>query len=230
MATIVHTMINLMQLYNTHFSPKDSEHLFHAVIVLFCAMSSSLKIDFAPFIKLIQETLKEMKRQSTEFSKQIEETTKINLVDLFKYNLEVSTKHAEGDNEDGDDEGPLQTFGFFDGAAGVGQPGRGGGSRASGSTGWTAAELERNGRNQMGERGNLYVQKRDEPSMAREYENRCGIIDIGMLMHEFDTDRLAIEADWIEWLKKTSYQLLKQSPNPVIFACSIVAEVFNSLA
>ena len=82
----------------------------------------------------------------------------------------------------------------------------------------------------MGERGNLYVQKRDEPSMAREYENRCGIIDIGMLMHEFDTDRLAIEADWIEWLKKTSYQLLKQSPDPVIFACSIVAEVFNSLA
>jgi len=41
--------------------------------------------------------------------------------------------------------------------------------------------------------------------MAREYENRCGIIDIGMLMQEFDTDRLAIEADWIEWLKKTSY-------------------------
>lgn len=58
MATIVHTMINLMQLYDTHFSPKDSEHLFHAVIDLFCAMSYSLKIDFAPFIKLIQETLK----------------------------------------------------------------------------------------------------------------------------------------------------------------------------
>ena len=66
--------------------------------------------------------------------------------------------------------------------------------------------------------------------MAREYENRCAIIDIRQLMHEFESDRLAIEADWMEWLKKTSYQLLKQSPNPVIFACSIVAEVFNSLA
>lgn len=170
-----------------------------------------------------------MKRQSTEFSKHIEETTKINLVDLFKYNLEISSRQAEGDDEDGED-GPLQAFGFFDGAAGAGQPGKSGGSRINGPTGWTAAELDRNGRNQIGERGTLYVQKRDEPSMAREYDNRRGIIQLGVLVHEFDTGRLAIEADWIEWLKKTSYQLLKQSPDPVIFACSIVAEVFNSLA
>ena len=41
--------------------------------------------------------------------------------------------------------------------------------------------------------------------MAREYENRCQTIDIQQLMDEFNSDRLAIEADWIEWLKKTSY-------------------------
>jgi hypothetical protein len=58
MATIVHTMINLMQLYDTHYSSKDSDVLFRAVIDLFCAMSTSLKIDFAPFVKLIHETLK----------------------------------------------------------------------------------------------------------------------------------------------------------------------------
>ena len=66
---------------------------------LFCAMSRSLKIDFAPFVKLIHETLKQMKRQSIEFNKKIEETTKINLVDLFKENLEISTKHADCDDE-----------------------------------------------------------------------------------------------------------------------------------
>lgn len=41
--------------------------------------------------------------------------------------------------------------------------------------------------------------------MAREYENRCHVADIRQLMQEFDSDRLAIEADWMEWLKKTSY-------------------------
>jgi len=145
MATIVHTMINVMQLYNTHFAPKDSDQLFHIVTDLFCAMSSSLKIDFAPFIELIQATLKQMKRQSAEFSRHIEDTTKINLVDLFKFNLEMSTRHADGDNEDGDDDGPLQTFGFFDGAGGAGQPGKAG-ARVQGSTG-KSADVDRDGKN-----------------------------------------------------------------------------------
>lgn len=39
-----------------------------------------------------------------------------------------------------------------------------------------------------------------------------------------------MEADWNEWLKKTSYQLLKQSPNPILYVCSWVAEVYSPIA
>jgi len=49
-------------------------------------------------------------------------------------------------------------------------------------------------------------------------------------MKDFETDKLSIEADWIEWLKKTSYQLLKQSPNPILYACSTVADVYSPIA
>ena len=34
-----------------------------------------------------------------------------------------------------------------------------------------------------------------------------------------------IPEDWIEWLKKTSYHLLKQNPSPLLYACGNVAEM-----
>lgn len=49
-------------------------------------------------------------------------------------------------------------------------------------------------------------------------------------MREFDTGKCSIEADWIEWLKKTSHQLLKQSPSPILYACSTLAEVYAPIA
>ena len=49
-------------------------------------------------------------------------------------------------------------------------------------------------------------------------------------MKDFDTEKLSIEADWNEWLKKTSYQLLKQSPNLILFRCSKIAEVYSPIA
>lgn len=49
-------------------------------------------------------------------------------------------------------------------------------------------------------------------------------------MKDFETEKLSIESDWNEWLKKTSYQLLKQSPNPVIYYCSKIAEVYSSIS
>ena len=66
--------------------------------------------------------------------------------------------------------------------------------------------------------------------MANEIELRKYMIDIDLVLKDFDTDKISIEADWNEWLKKTSYQLLKQSPNPILFACSIVAEVYSPIA
>jgi hypothetical protein len=41
--------------------------------------------------------------------------------------------------------------------------------------------------------------------MARDQEIRKNNIDIDTLMKDFDTEKLSIEADWNEWLKKTSY-------------------------
>ena len=55
-------------------------------------------------------------------------------------------------------------------------------------------------------------------------------IDFLLLKKEFATDRNVIEADWNEWLKKTSFQLLKQSPDPILHACANVAEVYNQIA
>jgi FKBP12-rapamycin complex-associated protein len=66
--------------------------------------------------------------------------------------------------------------------------------------------------------------------MARDQEIRKNNIDIDTLMKDFDTEKLSIEADWNEWLKKTSYQLLKQSPNLILFRCSKIAEVYSPIA
>jgi hypothetical protein len=70
----------------------------------------------------------------------------------------------------------------------------------------------------------------DQLSMARDLEIRKNNIDIETLMKDFDTEKLSIEADWNEWLKKTSYQLLKQSPNLILFRCSKIAEVYSPIA
>lgn len=47
------------------------------------------------------------------------------------------------------------------------------------------------------------------------------------LLREFEKHRhCKIHDDWIDWLKKTSYHLLKQNPSPLLYACSSVAEMY----
>ena len=55
-------------------------------------------------------------------------------------------------------------------------------------------------------------------------------INIQDLLREFDTSKCNIPEDWNDWLKKTSHQLLKQNPSPVLFACSTLTEVYAPLA
>jgi FKBP12-rapamycin complex-associated protein len=50
------------------------------------------------------------------------------------------------------------------------------------------------------------------------------------LLREFDTSKCHIAEDWNEWLKKTSHQLLKQNPSPVLYSCSTLTEVYAPLA
>ena len=49
-------------------------------------------------------------------------------------------------------------------------------------------------------------------------------------MREFDASKCYIREDWIEWLKKTSIELLKQNPSPIIYACSSLAQVYDPIA
>lgn len=83
-ATIVHTMNNVIEVYQS----KETGELHKTIIELFCKIAKFLNIDFAPFIPLILEQFKRNKRTSIEFNTQIEDITKIDLVDLFKINLE----------------------------------------------------------------------------------------------------------------------------------------------
>jgi hypothetical protein len=45
----------------------------------------------------------------------------------------------------------------------------------------------------------------NESSMASEIEFRKHNCDYQLLMTDFETDKISIEADWNEWLKKTSF-------------------------
>jgi FKBP12-rapamycin complex-associated protein len=47
------------------------------------------------------------------------------------------------------------------------------------------------------------------------------------LLSQFEKNKnCKIHDDWIDWLKKTSYHLLKQNPSPLLYACSNVAEMY----
>jgi len=53
------------------------------------------------------------------------------------------------------------------------------------------------------------LRNEEQMTLAHEQEVRRYMIDITLLMKDFDTEKMSIEADWNEWLKKTSFQLLK---------------------
>ena len=60
-------------------------------------------------------------------------------------------------------------------------------------------------------------------------ESRKKHSNIKALLKEFDTTKCSINEDWQEWLHKTSYMLLKESPSPILYACFSVADVYKPL-
>ena len=54
--------------------------------------------------------------------------------------------------------------------------------------------------------------------------------DNDLLLAEFNTSHKNLEEDWTEWMRKSSLELLKQSPYPVIYACHSVAELYPPIA
>lgn len=81
----------------------------------------------------------------------------------------------------------------------------------------------------MGSQRNNYRQSWEQRSFVGSTDITRRL-DNELLIKAFDTDKISIEADWNEWLKKTSYQLLKQSPNLILYSCSKVAEVYSPIA
>jgi|TARA_B110000285_G_C15127915_1_gene621507 hypothetical protein len=77
-------MINVAEVYQT----KETGALYDQIISLFVQMAKYLRIDFSPFIRLILEQCKRNKRGSAEFTEVVEYIININMVDLFKKNLE----------------------------------------------------------------------------------------------------------------------------------------------
>eukprot|EP00349_Pseudokeronopsis_sp_Brazil_P007546 CAMPEP_0202966260 /NCGR_PEP_ID=MMETSP1396-20130829/10593_1 /ASSEMBLY_ACC=CAM_ASM_000872 /TAXON_ID= /ORGANISM="Pseudokeronopsis sp., Strain Brazil" /LENGTH=115 /DNA_ID=CAMNT_0049689903 /DNA_START=33 /DNA_END=380 /DNA_ORIENTATION=+ len=67
-------------------------------------------------------------------------------------------------------------------------------------------------------------------SIIEVQESRKKYISFEVLLREFETSKCSMEAEWVEWLKKTSNQLLKQSPSPILYACSTLAEVYAPIA
>ena len=67
-------------------------------------------------------------------------------------------------------------------------------------------------------------------SASKQVKTREQKTDIALLMKEFDASKCFIKEDWVEWLKKTSIELLKQSPSPVLYACSSLAQVYDPIA
>jgi hypothetical protein len=164
-ATIVHTMITVVEVYQS----RETGELYRTIVHLFCEIARKLSIDFAPFIPLILEQFKRNRRYSAEFNGEVEKITKIDLVDLFKTNLESDLSQTS------------EEIGYL-------QDEKGG----------VAGQRQRAQANNFG-------RNQDQRSMANEIEMRRFIIDIELLMKDFDTDKIAIEADWNEWLKKTSF-------------------------
>ncbi len=46
------------------------------------------------------------------------------------------------------------------------------------------------------------------------------------IISEFNTNQKTLKEDWEEWMRKSSVELMKQSPNAVLSPCSTLAEVY----
>jgi serine/threonine-protein kinase mTOR len=55
-------------------------------------------------------------------------------------------------------------------------------------------------------------------------------VDSEKIKQEFDAAQISLKEDWVEWMRKVSVELLKQSPNPILYPCHTLAEVHNYIA
>lgn len=80
------------------------------------------------------------------------------------------------------------------------------------------------------EAGKVFDLTKKSSALLELLNSRERHANFDMLLREFDNSKCMINDDWHEWMKKTSYQLLKQSPSPILYACSTLAEVYPTIA
>ena len=74
------------------------------------------------------------------------------------------------------------------------------------------------------------ISSKREEEKKKTLRSREKKMDFNALKKEFDVSNCTITDDWKEWLKKTSVELLRQSPSPILYACSALAEVYDPIA
>ena len=66
----------------------------------------------------------------------------------------------------------------------------------------------------------------DEKEICKNYDQE----DLINVLDEFQRyEEVKLHEDWIEWMNKTSYQLLKKNPSPLIATCSNIGEIYPPL-
>jgi FKBP12-rapamycin complex-associated protein len=55
-------------------------------------------------------------------------------------------------------------------------------------------------------------------------------MDAETIKTEFDTSHKTLKEDWIEWMRKSSVELLRQSPNPILASCHPIAEIYSHIS
>ena len=89
-----------------------------------------------------------------------------------------------------------------------------------------SVKVSRNIRDSLA-KGNTYSEFSFRPPPALTIRKD---VDFNCLLKEFKTTERELKEDWQEWYRKSSLELLKQSPYPVLFGCSSFAGVFDFIA
>lgn len=73
-----------------------------------------------------------------------------------------------------------------------------------------------------------FFPKQSTPTYALESVNppMYKKLDSEELMTKFDTSQRTLKDEWVEWMRNTSVELLKQSPMLVLSPCSSIAEMY----
>ncbi|KAJ3212943.1 phosphatidylinositol kinase- protein kinase tor1 [Entophlyctis luteolus] len=78
---------------------------------------------------------------------------------------------------------------------------------------------------ELGKESSQELARQDEPIPAKKFE-----VDMPRLKRSWDTANKATKADWMDWMRRLGIDLLRESPQPALRACSSLAANYPVLA